>query len=441
MKRQKMTDMDSKSGEETRNLRHFPKTDVRFWQQSIFRKGYTVSGQRRVTKEWYARMQHNGERDQFALGTPNKLAAAARARDVYLSLLATGWESTRQRYKKSPVVTSDPGSCTVGDYITAVKSLGLTAAEKTVEGYSQSLRLIVSETFGFGGKGKFDYKKGGHKEWLQRVNAVPLTELTPARVQNWKKAFLTRAEKDAIAQRRAKISVNSIMRQARSLFSPKVLRHLTLSLPDPLPFSGIEFEPRQTMKYQSKIDVVDLMRAAEKDLLEASPESYEIFLLAVAVGLRRKEIDLLEWSSFRWNDCLIRIQPTEWFHPKSEDSLADVPVDPEVMDLFKRHHTSGSGRFVIKCDRPPQPRTSQQYYRCAPHFDKLIDWLRDHGVAGNKPLHTLRKEYGSLITEAHGIYAASRALRHTDLRTTSEHYVDSRSRATPGIGRLLAKTE
>jgi integrase len=102
------------------------------------------------------------------------------------------------------------------------------------------------------------------------------------------------------------------MRQARSSFSPKLLRHLKLSLPDPLPFSGVEFEPRQTMKYQSKINVIELMQAARSELEEGAPELYKIFLLAVAVGLRRKELDLLEWPSFRWEDCLIRIQPTEW---------------------------------------------------------------------------------------------------------------------------------
>jgi hypothetical protein len=45
----------------------------------------------------------------------------------------------------------------------------------------------------------------------------------------------------------------------------------------------------------------------------------------VAVGLRRKEIDLLEWSSFLWEQNLLRIQPTRFFHPKSEDSLGDLP--------------------------------------------------------------------------------------------------------------------
>jgi len=50
------------------------------------------------------------------------------------------------------------------------------------------------------------------------------------------------------------------------------------------------------------------------------PEAYKAFLLAVGAGLRKKEIDLLEWSSFRWEENVIRIEATRYFHPKSEDS-------------------------------------------------------------------------------------------------------------------------
>jgi hypothetical protein len=34
------------------------------------------------------KIAHKGRRETFLLGTPNKAAAAARARDIYLSLLA-----------------------------------------------------------------------------------------------------------------------------------------------------------------------------------------------------------------------------------------------------------------------------------------------------------------------------------------------------------------
>jgi integrase len=215
------------------------------------------------------------------------------------------------------------------------------------------------------------------------VHTIKLTDATPARVQEWKRSFVAKAGTDAIALRKARISVNSIMRQARSLFSPKILRHLDLSLPNPLPFAGVEFEPRQSMKYRSEIDIATLIKAANKELRTAAPEAYKIFLLAVAVGLRRKEIDLLEWSSFQWEENVIRIQPTRFFHPKSEDSLADLPADAEVMDLFRRFHQSKKGVFVIKSKRPPLPAKPQQYYRCESIFHELTEWLREHGVSGN----------------------------------------------------------
>jgi hypothetical protein len=49
---------------------------------------------------------------------------------------------------------------------------------------------------------------------------------------------------------------------------------------------------------------------------EPDPERLKIFLLAVMAGLRRKEIDLLEWKSLRFAENVIRIEPTEFFHPK-----------------------------------------------------------------------------------------------------------------------------
>jgi integrase len=386
-------------------------------------------------------MQHDGRRDFFPLQTPNKAAAAARARDIYLSLLVNGWEPTLAKYKKGKVVVSAQNGeqqLTIGQFLDAIFQTATN--QTTVEGYAKSLRQIVSDIFGFSaGPEKHDYRKGGLQKWLASVHNIKLAEVTPARVQEWKRSFVAKAGTDAIALRKARISVNSIMRQARSLFSPKMLRHVVLSLPDPLPFAGVEFEPRQSMKYRSEIDIEALIKAANKELRGAALEGFKIFLLAVAVGLRRKEIDLLEWSSFRWDENAIRIQPTRHFHPKSEDSIADLPVDAEVMDLFRIYQESQKGVFVIKSNRPPLPAKPQQYYRCESTFHALTEWLRKHGVSGNKPLHTLRKEYGSLLTRTYGIHAASRALRHADLRTTSEHYSDSTARAMPGIGRFLAQ--
>jgi integrase len=155
------------------------------------------------------------------------------------------------------------------------------------------------------------------------------------------------------------------------------------------------------------------------------------------VGLRRKEIDLLEWESFLWDAGVIRIEETKYFHPKSQGSVGDVPVDAEVMEIFRGYRARSKGPFVIQSRSRPEPDIAYQYYRCDKHFETLTTWLRKKGVHADKPLHTLRKEYGSQICAMHGIHAASRALRHSDIRVTNEYYADSKARVTPGMGHLL----
>ena len=39
---------------------------------------------------------------------------------------------------------------------------------------------------------------------------------------------------------------------------------------------------------------------------------------------------------------------TKWFHPKSEDSLGDVEVDGEVMELFRGYPAKVTRTFVVE---------------------------------------------------------------------------------------------
>ncbi len=58
-----------------------------------------------------------------------------------------------------------------------------------------------------------------------------------------------------------------------------------------------------------------------------------------------------------------------------------------------------------------------------------------------KPLHELRKEFGSQLCAKYGIYAASRMLRHADIRVTAQHYLDTKERTPIGLGNLLTMPE
>ncbi len=236
-----------------------------------------------------------------------------------------------------------------------------------------------------------------------------------------------------------KSRLTPFLRRAKSLFAPGIVRHLSIELPSPLPFEGIEFEPRQSLKYRSEINVAELIQAASAELVDNEPELFKIFLLGVMVGLRRHEIDLLEWSKFKWDQGVIRIEPTSFFHPKTEDSIGDVPVDGEVMEIFRGYRARAKGIFVIESRGKPKPDIPRLHYRCERHFKVLNRWLRQHGIIeANKPLHTLRKEFGSKLTEVHGIFAASTALRHADISITRAFYADAKAKESAfGLGHHL----
>ena len=134
----------------------------------------------------------------------------------------------------------------------------------------------------------------------------------------------------------------------------------------------------------------------------------------------------------------LKIQPSRYYQPKSEYSLGTIDLEPELVEIFRGLRARAHSNFVI--ESPLQPRTTVRYdyYRCRPHFDRLYAWLRNHGVTDRKPLHTLRKEYGSQVCDRYGIYAASRALRHASVAVTAAHYVDKKSKVTSGLGAALS---
>jgi integrase len=324
---------------------------------------------------------------------------------------------------------------TVGQFLQELEAKADLKPE-TLKGYVIAFRAIVADIFGInGGKEKFDYRGGGHARWLEKINAIRLADVTPAKVQEWKRVFIARAGNDPIRQRSARTSFNSFLRRAKSLFGPKCIKHLSVTLPSPLPFEGVAFEPRQSARYRSNIDAAELAKAAQTELAEQDPPVYLAFLLGLGAGLRRIEIDRLEWAAFRWNDNVIRIEATPYFEPKTEHSSRDVQIDPELMSVFRGYHAArGGSNFVIE---GPQADGYWDQYRAKAVFERLSVWLKAHGVTARKPIHELRKEFGSMVNRKHGLSAASDQLRHSGIATTAACYIDRPRKATSGLGPLL----
>lgn len=435
-------------------LRKLPPTHQDYWKNRLEKRSYTEGGKRIELAELAVRIQHLGRRKSFALHTSNKDGAAAKARDIYLAVLGQGWDAAISQY--APEAAAKVESPTVGGFLKEVEAKA-TMKPRTLHKYAMCFRKIVADVFKLdGGVSKYDYRTGGRNEWLAKVEAVKLDNLTPEKVQAWKVDYLAAAGADPVSALRTKRSVNSLIRCAKSLFAPETVKFLGLTLPSPLPFDGIKFEKEGSKRYKSSIDYRALITAAKRELSQPAKEStddskghdgkrtptstveqYKILLLALGAGLRKAEIDTLCWNQIDWENSSIWIGVTEHFCPKSTDSEGSVDVDQALLTELRRHKHGGQGPFVISSLLPSNPNATHHYYRAGRHFDDLNIWLRGKGVVDDKPLHTLRKEFGSLVCEQAGIFAASAALRHSSIQVSAAHYVDKKSRVVVKFGGLL----
>lgn len=409
------------------------KTDVRFWYDRLFKRG--------DSSDWQVQIGFAGDQERFPLKTPNKEAAAAKAKEIYLSLHAKGWEATRALFKPWTNQVQRIDSPTVGEFLTAVETFG-GINPITFKSYSRKFRRLVAGLHKIEGDASRFHRGEGSAAWRKAVDAVQLAELTAAEINRWKLNFVASKRGDALKQHHAETTAQSILRNSKSLFSPRVLRRLQdarveLKLPSPLPFADVEIGTPPRHRYTSTIDAEKLARDANKELPKQDPELLKIFLLAFAVGLRRGEIDRLTWPQFNWSKDQINIVITAHGDTKTESSVAAVDVDPAIMKLFKKFKASATGEFVIESTVPPRPGANWHHYRCNRTFKRLLAWLRDKGVNTQTPLHTMRKEFGSRICEQFGIFAASEALRHADIRITRAHYVEKRGRIHLEVGKML----
>lgn len=414
------------------------KGDSRYWLQA----GKLVSDAR-WGGAFACRIQSQGRREFFPLRTTNKATAAAKASKIYNDVVALGWDAAIAKHK--PETLRDTGKpATVGELI-EVACAASSARKHSLEAYSKAFRRVVSEVAGIHDGRKFDAFKGGTKEWRERVDAVPLASLLPADVQAWKNRRLRKAESDPLAKRRAITTVNSLIRNAKALFGKKVLPFVEqkLTIPRPLPFNDVGMEKGPSLRYVSKVDAYAILARAREELAESEPEAFKVLILALVCGLRRSEIDHLLWRTFDFSRGLLHIENTEYHQLKSEDSAGEIDLDADTAALFKGFRARApKSLFVIESPNAPRAERKARCYRCNAVFERVNEWLRIQGVDTMKPLHTMRKEIGSIIASEHGIFEASRYLRHSDIRITSAIYADKKKTVTPkAFAGLLASTE
>lgn len=443
------------------------KNSANYWITRLKKKKNSLGEE---SPHWSIQLQSGMKRRGFSTGTGNKEAAAKIAAGIYNDILALGWNATLAKHRPTNEPNPDLPApvASVGDWIAAARKVS-EANASTFNCYSCSLRKIVGDILAVErSKKRFGPRKGGAGEYRAKIDATSLEVLTLPAVQKWRLEYVKRAKTPA-EERSRMTSCNSTIRQARSLFAVKILKFLPdLRLPDPIPFHAVEFFPRQSAKYFSRIDAKTLLQEAHRELAKTDPPAFLAMLLALSAGLRKGEIDSLQWHQVDFSRQLIRVESTDSASLKTADSRDEVAIDENTIAILRGFHAKKAGAFVIDAEAEESgtkvnrkgnmkkktdlveikpkitssgPKKWGQHYRAGAVFDRLTAWLRAHGVTARKPLHELRKELGSLVTAEHGIYAASRVLRHSNVATTAAHYTDLKNRPVIDIGGWITGSE
>jgi integrase len=408
------------------------KVDARYWLKRgrLFRHARSAN--------FSFQTQFKGKRVGFSTRTGNREAAAKVAARICADIVELGIDGAVEKHRP----TANDQIATIGQYLQVVLP-HMRVREGTKASYSIQLRRIAADILRqrLPRKAKVKAKRLNR----ERIEAASLAIFTPASVERWQAEFVTTSKQRGRTERVARISANSIIRQARCLFGAKVVKKInSLRLPDSLPFAGVELFPRESMRYVSKIDAGEILRKAQRDHLATAPHQFLVMFLGVAAGLRRGEIDRLLWSHVDFRRKRIYVEDTAQGSLKSEDSRGAVDIDDKTVELLRGFHAKATTNFVIDAPQAEEAEFSRLWglrYRCSAVFEKVTAWLRANGVESNKPLHTLRKEAGSIIATQYGIFAAAQFLRHSDIKVTAEHYADKKTPTAIDVASLLAGTQ
>jgi len=430
------------------------KTNIEYWKKRLLRRSFKrADGEEYQHADYHVRLVIDGRQHWFNLKSANKEVAADKARQIWDYFQANGGEATIRRFKSKNRSSPNGAKPTAGTLIEGIEALRL-IKPKTLYTYAQKLRRLVEDVAGIKvGKEKHDYQQGGSEQWQRKIDAVSLEQLTPEKIIVWRARFLKSVGQDPLSQEKAQITVNSILRNAKALFSSKYVKHLSFTLPHN-PFEGIHIGSATTRRYKSRINFKKLASNAKQELLVKIPsindnshpdekraleeaysklQQFKILLLALGCGLRRQEIDSLLWDNLNFADNTISVETTQFGGTKSGASHRQVDVDPSTMKLLKGLKRSSRSKFVVQSDARLRISTRYYHYRCDIHFKYLINWLRQQGITRRNALHELRKEFGTQVCQQFGIYASSRALGHSDIRTTAASYLDKKGKTAISI--------
>jgi integrase len=296
-------------------------------------------GRRLESPNWCVRFQHQGKRTCRTLSTADYRLAHQRARQLVGSVRADGWT-------RATVLPTSHGSLSISDFLNryhrSAVSRGLRA--RSIPAIEKSLRRIARE-----------------------AQARRLADLTPKVLQEW-------VENCGLKP----ATLRGTLKQAACPFSKPSLRAMGMTEVQN-PFANlvrpkVDHEPfhAPTRKW-----IMQLMRLGLKEL---AGDAQRAFVLALGAGLRWGEIVSLTWEDVQPDGIRVAAQKAKGRRSRS------IPI----------------GSLVSRALEPVRGREAVLEGNSTEIHESLCTWLRKQGINDQKPVHYLRKCYGSIAVADHG---------------------------------------
>lgn len=261
---------------------------------------------------------------------------------------------------------------------------------------------------------------------------VSLLDLTARLVFEWRaKVAATVPAGDDAQRRKVEGSANSMLNQARGLFSARAMEHYRLVAKIDLPPNIREFldAPGFTdvVKEEYHLPPDSVVARTFADLAgkrESDPDVFVATWLALGFGLRKSEAAAVRAGWFRVTPQGVFLDLRATLVPGSfaeKASTKNGSVCPSIQC------SNGAWQHLQPIVASLQAedyllRAPTATGRCEEVFRRLSAWMADLGWATDKKLHELRAYAGCQVARRDGIEAASRWLRHSSIVVTQRHY-------------------
>lgn len=248
----------------------------------------------------------------------------------------------------------------------------------------------------------------------KEIRDVRLDAVTPAVIIAGRQDLVDRAEEDDEEERaNAKAAANSLWRKAKAVFTHedafhgmhlgagvealRKVKHLKVIL-------KTYFHPLNKEDGEKLLDALAKLRAENPHLYLAASLMLYCGCRNQEAGNAQREWIVKEKDGSHWLDITRR----SYFKPKAGLRMVQIPppLATELLEL-------GGDPWLCTPGMTPSDRLDFV-------LRDLNDWVRS--VLPERTAYDLRKQFGSCIAEAEGIWAAQTALGHASITTTQRWY-------------------